>query len=704
MQETEPQSSQDPHEEIELLRERLRRLEAEHAEVQQRLFDQYEWTREKTKAFDKELRSLRSISFEYKLLDFFRQIYQRTTGLPEKTLEEDVERLKVFLTAIPTKNDPNTDAWLRSMLRQTHSNFEVVVVIGNSDPEPAQDIKDTANVRIVRTKDEYSDAIRANVGLCYASGDIWGLIVGGYWPYPRSVENICQFFAEHRTCEVMLPGDLTLFGDGLIAPTDYPRHQDFIELWKSYSSKGGCLLFRPKTYKKIGRINYEAGEAWLFGTLLQLAWYSDVGRSDAFVVVNAEPALRTETLPQIESGNQWVRKHFYAWGFFNEYGKPVWYFPFRHTGHLLRGLRIRLERFFQYIRNAAFQLRYGIFSHDFFLRFPAAGGVGSAIPRSADLDFSQVDHCPLTETLPDRFLFSLGPLKGERLADVYYASRTSVAVVSRRRFSPEGSSGLALEAVNGHARASESDWRFVRPCLFAGAGGSQPHTPEPNLEESGKPEQLQTAYENVVAQLMNGERAADSLWIGDSRFAPNEASAINYRERKIWEEYPALASGHLETLMESNLLAGRNTENGFDLIHLAGILQLCRRPRHLLRFLAFALKYDAPILVSTPNLDSSELHGLGPAWCHWDPQRTCFVYGTQSLRALMRHCGFEEKILVSFSHSLWRTASRRNLANAVPSADSRFLEGLPAPSKRKNQPPSADLEGDFLVGLFNRKL
>ena len=157
-----------------------------------------------------------------------------------------------------------------------------------------------------------------------------------------------------------------------------------------------------------------------------------------------------------------------------------------------------------------------------------------------------------------------------------------------------------------------------------------------------------------------------------------------------------------------DLLAGRNTETGFNLIHLAGILQLCRRPRHLLRFLAFALKFDAPILISTPNLDSDDLRLLGPAWCHWDPQRTCFIYGAQSLRALMRHCGFEEKILISFSHSSWKAASRRNLANAVHPADivakSSFVEELPLPSKSKNQSPSGDLEGDFLIGLFNRKL
>src|SRR5580704_9763430 len=181
MQEPESQSSQDPHEEVELLREKLRRLEAEHAEVQQKLFDQYEWTREKTKAFSKELRTLRSISVEYKILDFLRRMYQQTTGLPMKTLEEDVEDLKVFLAAVPIKNDPNTDEWLRSLLSQTHTNFEITVVIGNSDPEPSQDIQDSPKIRIVRTEDEYSDAVRANIGLCYGSGDVWGVVNGGYW-------------------------------------------------------------------------------------------------------------------------------------------------------------------------------------------------------------------------------------------------------------------------------------------------------------------------------------------------------------------------------------------------------------------------------------------------------------------------------------------------------------------------------------------
>ena len=708
MQEPEPQSSQDPHEEIEVLREKLRRLEAEHADVQQRLFDQYEWTREKTKAFDKELRSLRSISLEYKLLDFVRQIYQRTTGLPEKTLEEDVEKLKIFLAAVPTKNDPNTDAWIRSLLRQTHLNFEVVVVIGDSDPEPAQDIKDSANVRIVRTKDEYSDAVRANIGLCFASGDIWGVIAGGYWPYARSIENVARFFAGNKTSQVMLPANLNSFTLGLVAPAEDPHREAFFGLWKSYTGRHGSFFFSPKAYEKIGRINYEASDAWLFGTLLQLAWHFPVGRPNSLVVVNAIAESSPDERAQVESSNAWVRQHFYSLGFFNEYLKPVWYFPVEQSTPKLRHRRLEIEKVFQRLRNLLCQLQRRFYSPDFPLHFPAASDQQARVAKMASIDLSQVPCCPLTERLPDRFLFTLAPLEPGPLADVYYASDSSVAVISHGRALSGGLEEPQSRRASEEAEVQKTGWRFIRPIVLDGADKALPRQPQAGPEGSGRVAGLQASYEAAVKNVLDSEKVTDALWIGDAPFIPSENTTIKYADRRVWAEHPALATANAETLIGSNFMFGRNEETGFDLIHLAGVLQFCHRPRHLLRFLAFVLKFNTPILVSTPNLDSNDLRVLGPAWCHWDPRRSCFIYGAKSLRALMRHCGFEEKILVSFNHSSWRAASRRNLANAIPPADipaeSGFVQGLPASSKSKNQAPAANLEGDFLIGLFNRKL
>jgi hypothetical protein len=125
----------------------------------------------------------------------------------------------------------------------------------------------------------------------------------------------------------------------------------------------------------------------------------------------------------------------------------------------------------------------------------------------------------------------------------------------------------------------------------------------------------------------------------------------------------------------------------------------------LLRFLAFAVNYDESVLISTPNLDSADLRLFGPAWCHWQPRRNRFIFGVKSLRTLMRHCGFEERKFITFSHPSWQSKSRQNLGNGLPppsNSAASDLTPVPSQSKVPDRPPS--LEGDFLIGLFSRKL
>jgi hypothetical protein len=745
MQETERQSSQDPQEEIELLREKLRRLEVEHAEVQQKLFDQYEWTREKTKAFNNELRSLRSISLEYKLLDFARQFYQRTTGLPNGSLEEEVEKLKIYLVAVPTSNDPDVVEWVRSLLKQTHANFELAIVQGASDRPLPQDIIDMANVRIVRTEDHYSTAVRANIGLGYASGEVYGFVLSGYWPYQRTLENIGRCFVGSQNCQVVAPLDYAIWQD-LIVPTEDPGEQDFTKVWRNSTSRRGSLFFRRKAYEKLGRIIFEGGDSWVFATLFQLARYFVVKRPEALIFVNAAPE-GPQIRAQRESSNEYVRWRFYYRLVFEDSDKAFWPLPLFAAKRRLRyqetlrsaflsgsnlamlevppGLRYQQkieQRFFQ-ARSWLLCLRRRLFPVKSRLHFrvnPRDNTYGSS--RSVDL--SGVECCPLTERLPDRFLFSLAPIGQSQAADVYYLSTTSIAIIVQRgdllpllgedapytkgqveeKVVPdvqESSRASKISRTKNTSGSEEKSWRFIRPVALEVAGSVAPEQSEQQSVAESESNAVRAAYNAGVAAVLHGEKFVDALWIGDDRFGPTANSTISYSELRPWDEYPALATVSFKTLRESNLLAGRSTETGFNLIHLAGILQLCRRPRHLLRFLAFALKFDAPILISAPNLDSNDLKLLGPAWCHWDPQRTCFVYGVQSLRALMRHCGFEEKKLVSFNHPSWTAASRRNLANAIPAGVQEFGSPGVQESSRAGLP---DLKGDFLIGLFHRKL
>jgi glycosyltransferase involved in cell wall biosynthesis len=705
MEEPEPRPSRDPQTEIELLREKLHLLEVENAEVQQKLFDQYEWTREKTKAFKDELQSLRSISLEYKVLHFLRVVYQRTTGLPWKTLEEEVEKLKIFVAAVPRKNDPNTDQWLRALLNQTHPNFEVTVVIGNSDPEPSQDIKDSSRVRIVRTEDNYSDAIRANIGLCFGSGDVWGVFVGGYWPYPRSLENVARFFAERPACQVMLPSEFALVDVGLIVPTEYPGVEDFQSIWKNYTGQHGSFFVRPRTYKKVGRINYEAGDAWLFGTLLQLSWYDSVWRTSAFIAVNGAPRQGQEERSRIESANGWVRQHFFNLGFFNEYKKAVWHFPIEQSSPRWRSRRIAIEKVFRRVCGVLESLRHKQFSRDFSLYFPIAERQLASSP-SDQLNLSRIEPCPLTGRLPDRFLFSLAPFNGGRLADAYYASETSLAIVNRERSATH--STVPDGAANNLISSEQAAWRFVGLEGLVGAAVSPLSLSQPTQGKSEQAGELPTEYGKATAAMLSAEKVTDALWIGDPWLSLGEDSDVPYREQRRWEDNPALSAVDYESLAQSNLLSGRTTTTGYELIHLAGVLQFCRRPRHLLRFLASALKFEASILVATPNLDSVDLERFGPGWCHWEPWRTCFIYSVRSLRALMRHCGFEEKKLITFSHASWRLASRGNLAKSIPAQRDSSRPDVAADPIGWRQggvsERAPNLKGDYLIGLFSRKL
>jgi hypothetical protein len=674
MQEPEPHSSQDPHEEIELLREKLRRLEAEHVEVQQKLFDQYEWTREKTKAFSKELRSLKSISVEYKILDFLRRMYQRTTGLPLKTLEEDVAEIKVSLAAIPDRNDPHRDDWLRSFLRQTHANFDLTVVLSASDSDVSQDIADQANVRVVRVEDSYSDAIRANIGLCWTSGDIHGFVVSGYWPYERSIENVARFFAAESGCDVAVPMDFSIW-HALFAATEVPGRNDFSSVWNNYRARRGSFFFRPKAYKKVGRIVYEAGDGWVFATLLQLSWHVTIGRPESLIFVNGRvetPELRVKR----ESANVEARRQFYYRNLFGDYEKPTWYFPIPHSSRPVRLARRAIDQLWLRSRGWILQpIRSGFLSLRTRLTSPGSRLLFPISPANLDfgdlrkIELSGVDRCPLTERLPDRLLFSLRQVDEEPLLDVFYSSETAVAVVSRR--------GV---------------YSGVRPAREDSAAHGEP---------------IVAALDSAISEVLAGEDIGDALWIGDTGLTPTSGNTpIHYQERRLWGDYPSLISADLPALRASDILAGRSTETGFDLIHLAGIIQFCHRPRHLLRFLAFGLKFRRYLLVSSPNLDSAELGQFGPAWCHWERDRTRFIYGARSLRALLKHCGFEEKRIVTFSHPLWQSATRKNVANSPPYnvSDKSATGGTMAKPEGKGASKPTDLDGDFLVGLFARKL
>src|ERR1700730_12405843 len=139
--------------ESENLRQQIARLEIENREISQKLFDQYEWNRERQKLLDDEISGLRRISVEYQMLDFFLRQYEKTTGLPRKALLEDAGAIQISLVIAPLEWSTVFEAWFRSILNQEHDNFEVIAVLGRSFPELPIIAEAPERIRIVRVAD-----------------------------------------------------------------------------------------------------------------------------------------------------------------------------------------------------------------------------------------------------------------------------------------------------------------------------------------------------------------------------------------------------------------------------------------------------------------------------------------------------------------------------------------------------------------------
>ena len=668
--------------ESENLRQQIARLEIENREISQKLFDQYEWNRERQKLLHDEISGLRRISVEYQMLDFFLRQYEKTTGLPRKALLEDAGAIQISLVIAPLEWSTVFEAWFRSILNQEHDNFEVIAVLGRSFPELPIIAEAPERIRIVRVADSVPPAQRVEIGFDHRSGSICGFLSEAEWLYPGSLRNVALFFAENPSVQVMSPPAVSVCND-LMALKHTPEGQFFMDLWTAADVRFGGVFFRREAFEIVHGIDSSAEGAWQYATMLRFVRCFDVKRSDALVVV------RVETDPATvhkEAGKEYdvVRASLQ---------KMIW----------------KLEWFRQRLRSVLRSLRFKLFSVPPPLWFPIGDTITSKTTNSINLE--KTPRCPITEELPDRFLFSLlrGLMDGDPVVDVFFSSRSAVAMLSRRAGSTWQEEDKRALSVSKAPSPNQPGWQFlptVQPAL-----ASQSHGPAMAQTVSrSDTTDLASTYEVLAKSMLSNHfnSKSVSLWLGDPWLRPSSEGGglLRYEEMYDWEAIPSLASVDFEQLKESGFLKDRNAETGsqFDLIHLAGVLHYCARPRYLLRVLASALKYGGLLLLSTPNLDSAQLARQGPAWTHWEPDRTQFVYGLQSLRALMEHCGFKEEAVTTFTHSAWDRGGpgdctglvrfhTRTLVNANRRA--AFL----ARKGRKPKLP-AGVRHDYLIALF----
>jgi SAM-dependent methyltransferase len=666
--------------ELENLRQQIARLEIENREISQKLFDQYEWNRQRQRSLHDEISGLRRISAEYQVLDFFLRQYEKTTGLPRKVLLEDAGAIRISLVIAPLAWSTVFEAWFRSILNQEHDNFEVITVLGRSFPELPMIAEAPGRIRFVRVADSVPLPQRVEVGFNHRSGSICGFLSQAEWLYPGSLRNVALFFAENRSVQVMSPPAVSVCND-LMVLIHTPEGQSLMDLWIAADVRFGGVFFRREAFEIVHGIDSSAEGAWQYATMLRFARCFDVKRADALVVVRVETDSATV---HEEAGKEYdaVRASFQ---------KMIW----------------KLEWFRQRLRSVLRRLRSKLFAFPPPLWFPIADTITSKMTGSINLE--KTPRCPITEELPDRFLFSLlrSSTGGDRVDDVFFSSRSAVAMLSRRSGSLGREEDKPALTVSKGPSCDDPEWQFLAPiqlALTSRADSVAPAEPVPPDDTT----ELPSTYEAMVGSLLSKhfDSKSEALWLGDRQLRPEPAGLFRYEEKYDWDAIPGLAGVDFGRLRESGFLKDRNDETGsqFDLIHLAGVLHYCSRPRYLLRFLASALKYGGVLLLSTPNLDSDQLACQGPAWAHWAPDRTQFVYGLQSLRALLEHCGFKEEAVTTFTHSAWSRGGRGDGAGPVRFHAGTLLNAnrrapFLARKGRKPKLPAGVLH-DYLIALF----
>lgn len=109
---------------------------------------------------------------------------------------------------------------------------------------------------------------------------------------------------------------------------------------------------------------------------------------------------------------------------------------------------------------------------------------------------------------------------------------------------------------------------------------------------------------------------------------------------------------------------------GFDIIFLGQTIEHLSDPLQVIQQLSDMLNPGGQLIVSTPNLYSSQIDLFGPTWSHWHPPYHRFIFSIDSLKLLGEKVGLKCQNWKSYSHPYWSALSLQlndiGIAGAVP--------------------------------------
>jgi hypothetical protein len=682
------------------LAERNRALEVENQELKQKIFDHYEWSREKRKELLTEIEALRSISVEYAILSFFRKRIEKSTGLLRQAIELGHQKTRVSLVVAPARISRSVDRLLDDLALQTHKLFEVVVVTAE-DTIPANS-KDV-DLRVIKVPPELPHSARVRTGFSNASGDVLSHLEESCRLVPSSLANVVLFFNQNPSVQISHAARLRADADGW-SLLETPILLDFQTALKARNQSLSEFFFRRSAFDFLSGIDSRVEAAWQFAAVLRLLLRYPSRLNPMIVTVctagsDCDPARRAASDASCNRVASLVEEELRT-------HKWIWK---RSLGAL------------EYARAKIFK------RGDPSLWFPS------------QLTFSGPAHEPLDSgiTLPvepileepaDRFLFTLRTIEpsDSQSFGVFLHSPRKIAVISPFR---NGSS----PPPSALAEAQETDWRFS---ALATLGDRRNLTIRTRRgAEHQKVQPSRAGYSHRLASLLSLTPASGRVLDFHGCFHWATPWKISFPDHAVdvltdW--------GRWLTAMDYNAFDGtplgklQGRDVLFHAIHLPGILQVSARPRHLLRVLASLLRHQGLLILSTPNLDSTEARVFGPAWEHWQPATNAYIYSVSALRSLLHHCGFREVRFETFSDDSWTAASLERFLKSNKKDDKISQLGLeegaleavsqnlefrsrgPAPpqstARQASSPPlppqsqqfESPLSGDMILAVFSK--
>jgi hypothetical protein len=669
----------------------IKNLEIENRELKQEVFDHYEWCRRQQEKLFTELECLRSISIEYRILDFLRRQIERSTGAKRNALEVQAEKTKVSLVLAP-RTLVGRDLF-HDLSGQDHKRFEVILVIGDDDTTLRADCPRIEDLKIVRVSREKSRSARIALGFGKASGEILGYLNEESFLLSSGLRSVTLFFQSNPTIQVTHVPDLRETSNGWVL-CDTPLRIDFSSAWKHPVPDLSNFFFRRKAFEIVHGVDNRVEGAWEYATILRLVRLYPSRLNPAAVRVSLRNHS-VDSLPNcsVEAAKDQVRELCQ---------KDLW-----KTEWIRQGLSHEISQ----INARVFDRRGPKFwfpsSSDLPPQRPGEDGIVARLPR-----------CPMTEQWLDRFLFTLvraGNSVPESFG-VFFDSASRVAAISR--FTRKSALQSAGDSASDDGVGAEDMGHWIFPRVsglgiesslkrMVSAVGPLQDLKASTVEETYAGQLASAAQEFSESPRRVLDFPSRSPWaIPWKRCIPNSTAEIIIAEG--WQSWLKNADfGRFdETVFADINLA--DDPRLFDVIHLPALIQTSRRPRYLIRILANLLRWHGLLVITTPNLDSAQLELFGPAWCQWEPSQNAFVYSIHALRELMRHCGFQEVRTRTFSHPEWTGASLAGLLGAKEAEGNAeaFYSELRNGSRQQALAVQicAEVEkpmlGDYILGVF----